>query len=114
MPKSTTRGERSLVAQALFPIRVQAGRMNKAGGYAGWSRGDMFSRVVSAAATVVLAGAFWAPTAYAAAPAMPPLKLASGPSASLDRSGYVVNFNLGGLMSPGLLQDATSLRPTAI
>src|SRR5215470_9659975 len=72
----------------------------------------MRSRVVTAA-IVVLAGASWAPLALAAAPAMPPLKLASGPTVSFDRAGHLVNFNLGGLMTPGLLQDAASLRPSA-
>jgi len=70
----------------------------------------MRSRVVSAA-VIVLAGASWAPLAFAAAQAMPPLKLAAGPTVSLDRAGHVVNFNLGGLMAPGLLQEMASLRP---
>jgi len=59
----------------------------------------MRSRVVSAA-VIVLAGASWAPVAFAAAQAMPPLKLAAGPTVSLDRAGHVANFNLGGLMAP--------------
>jgi hypothetical protein len=45
---------------------------------------------------------------------MPPLKLASTPAVSFDRTGHVVNFNLGGLMAPGLLQDAASLHPALI
>src|SRR3954462_15646844 len=73
----------------------------------------MRSRVVSAA-IVVLAGAFWAPLASAATPVMPPMKLAPGSSVSLDRAGHLVNFNLGGLMAPGLLQDPAPLRPGAI
>ena len=74
----------------------------------------MRSRVVSAA-VAVLAGVFGTSSAFAAAPVvMPPLKLAANPPVSLDRTSHFVNFNLGGLMSPGLLQDVASLRPTAI
>jgi hypothetical protein len=70
----------------------------------------MGSRVVSAA-LVALAGAFWAPQALAAAAVMPPLKLASSPLVSLDRTTHITNFNLGGLLSPGLLQDASAFHP---
>src|SRR5689334_13260968 len=70
----------------------------------------MGRRVVSAA-LVALAGAVWAPQAFAATAMMPPLKLASSPLVTPDRTSHITNFNLGGLLGPGLLQDASALRP---
>src|SRR4051812_32379882 len=76
--------------------------------------GIMRSRVVSAA-LVVLAGVWVAPSAFAAAPIIPfKLAPAPAPSVSFDRTGHLVNFNLGGVMTPGLLQDSASLRPMSI
>ena len=73
----------------------------------------MRNRVVTAALSV-LAGALWAPAAYAAAPAASAPKLAPVSSVPLDRNGHVVNLNLGGLMASGLTQDAPALRPNTI
>ena len=73
----------------------------------------MGQRVVTAALSM-LAGALWAPTAFAAAPAAPALRLAPVSSVSLDRNGHVVNLSLGGLVTPGLAQDASPLRPNGL
>lgn len=74
--------------------------------------GTMRSRVALAA--FLLAGAVWAPLAHAATPGLPPLKLAPAVSVSGDRTAHLVNFNLGGMLASGLLQDVTALHPTAI
>jgi hypothetical protein len=73
----------------------------------------MRKRVVTAALSV-LAGALWAPLAYAAAPTAAVGILGPLSSGSLDRNGHAVNLNLGGLMASGLTQDASALRPNAI
>ena len=71
-------------------------------------------RLVSTAALTVLAGALWATAASAAAPAVPAPKLGPVPSILVDRTGHVVNFNLGGLMAPSLAQDFSALKPNTV
>jgi len=71
-------------------------------------------RSVVSAALVALAVAVWAPQASAATAGMPPLKLAPAASVSLDRTSHITNFNLGGLLTPGLLQDPSAMRPNAL
>ncbi|HXJ02805.1 MAG TPA: hypothetical protein VNH44_16410 [Micropepsaceae bacterium] len=67
------------------------------------------------AALSVLGAALWAPLAFgAAAPVRPAFILAPVSTVSLDRSGHVVNLNLGGLMNSGLAQDVPALRPNGI
>jgi hypothetical protein len=76
----------------------------------------MRKRIVIAALSV-LAGASWVPAVYAAVPfAQPlsPLILAPGSSVSLDHNGHAVNLNLGGLMTLGLSQDPSALKPNTI
>ncbi|MSP94136.1 MAG: hypothetical protein EXR00_02605 [Alphaproteobacteria bacterium] len=69
------------------------------------------SRRVLTAACLVLVGAGFA-SAASAAPALsntPSLRLAPGKGVLLDRTGHVVNLNLGGVNLPPLAQDGKSL-----
>jgi hypothetical protein len=62
------------------------------------------------AAAVLLAGALWAPLAWAAAaPAVPPLRLASNLDSLPERGGLALNLNLGGMMAPALAQNSVPL-----
>lgn len=69
---------------------------------------------ISTAAWGLLAAALWASAAFAAAPAASALKLAPVPSVTLDRSGHVVNLNLGGVTGPTFAPEISGLRPDAI
>jgi hypothetical protein len=74
----------------------------------------MRTRVVTAA-LAAFTGTCWVSGAVAAAPQLTPIfQLAPSPSVSLDRNGRVANLSLGSVVTPGLVQDASTLRPNDI
>ena len=66
---------------------------------------------ISTAALSVLTVAFWASGASAAAPLILAPKFGPATTVSLDRTGHVVNLNLGGALPTSFAQDALSIRP---
>jgi hypothetical protein len=70
---------------------------------------------ISTTAAVLLAGVLWAPLALAAAaPVVPPLRLASNLNSLPERGAVALNLNLGGIMGPALAQASASLRPNVV
>jgi hypothetical protein len=74
----------------------------------------MRTRVVTAA-LALLGGTLWVSGPVAAAPQLTPIfQLAPSSSVWLDRSGRIANLSLGAIVAPGLVQDASTLRPNTI
>ena len=74
----------------------------------------MRTRAVTAA-LVALTGTLWVSGALAASPQLASIfQLSPSPSVSLDRNGHVANLSLGSVVTPGLVQDASALRPNSI